>query len=1343
MSIHSTSLSDMQQIDDVCTAFEDAILNNQSPQLEEYLSKLPHQKDALLAELLRIKAAYLVAESDELNAIRQAYPQLTRLIDEEVGRKSTAPVEAKRAGQFEIVRRIGSGAFGVVYEGLDPELNRKVAIKVCHKKWLGDDDRISKAIQEARIQAKFNHPNIARVFAAGKSEEFGFYIVTDLIDGPTLADAMREEQMPQQVAIDLVRRLASALKHAHTHGVVHRDVTPQNIMIDASGNPYLLDFGLALSAVNWGDGPQYVGTPRYMSPEQRRGESHRVDKTSDIYSLGIVLEELLRCKTGDTSNDAAGDADLPPMLQRILDRATADRASDHYQTVEEFENDLSQVSTQEESTKDHPVFVPRGLRPFEASDASFFMKLLPGPYNADGVPIHLTKLSEQVDNKSSVAPSPVAFLLGSSGSGKSSLIKAGLLPLLPRRIASILVDAELPNLVRQIEVSIGEALETATACELPELVAGIRDGELLGPDRKVLVVIDHFEAWLSAQEDLASSMLLNALRQSDGRRCQFLLIVRSEEYQLVQRLMRELDIRMTDGVNSFSPSSFDREHTQSVLRSYASHYGRDSSPEQEKLIERISEVLSLDAESIPLRIALIAEAMKTQLWTEEAFDSLGGIDGIISKCVRKRIDSVDPLSAAGRTPLVMRNILQALLPSDSKENLPVLPLSTLREKCATKIQEAEIADLLLELDSGLRLVTPVGQTQDSEQSYRLTHRFLVDPIRKWVRESKLKSLSGRAAFCLAERTKTWDGIGHKSLPKTTEYLYFSLLTDRKTWDSKTKSMMGAARTKLRKRWLIAIGAMLILLPCAAMVGTHLSAENQKQKQLEREALFASFVNASHSAASGQIEKLLAQTTPEQREELIQNFSFDSENALQGLRLKVLEAYDGEVDAAWLIECIVNLSERRYGPRADKLYTDEYSVILSALRKLDNEELKDALEKAIAITVKDGQKIPRPAASKRIARIALTAIYLGVPAIAEELCASKSIRGETFVHEQKLQLIFQSQFLSDAQETILNTLQETENESLAFHLMSMLAVHRSGNMSASTRKQIEHVLLDRLANAPSYALRTVASCVLSRWNVSHDASLVYEAEDCERNEIGMAMVKCRSLSDRTIKLEGEDAFLWVSNTEVTESQFAQFAKSKSHGPVPNGITESTRLLDAIRFCNWLSIKHGLQPCYELPENTEDISQVIITNRNSGYRLPMLYEWTMSCSPAVRPPELQKLRSHAAHNSAGFVATDRRSQVGRHLPNENGLYDAYGSVWEWAINSSHTWNAGVAAKVAVYGGCQKSPSPELGEPYFFLDTTAEKSIPESLKATLSENIHRFTERTPKGIGFRVVRNGEPLD
>lgn len=199
-----------------------------------------------------------------------------------------------QVGHFELIERLGVGGFGSVWKARDTNLDRAVAVKIPRQGQMSGEE-MEKFLREARAAAQLHHPNIVSVHEVGRDGET-VYIVSDLIRGITLGDWLTGQTTNSREAAELALKIAEALHHAHEKGVIHRDLKPANVMIDGNGEPHLMDFGLARREVGditmTMDG-QVLGTPAYMSPEQAEGESHKADRRSDVYSLGVVLFRLL------------------------------------------------------------------------------------------------------------------------------------------------------------------------------------------------------------------------------------------------------------------------------------------------------------------------------------------------------------------------------------------------------------------------------------------------------------------------------------------------------------------------------------------------------------------------------------------------------------------------------------------------------------------------------------------------------------------------------------------------------------------------------------------------------------------------------------------------------------------------------------------------------------------------------------------------------------------------------------------------------------------------------------------------------------------------------------------
>jgi tRNA A-37 threonylcarbamoyl transferase component Bud32 len=277
-----------------------------------------------------------------------------RLEDETTGAEQRA---GQKLGRFELLDTVGQGAFGTVYKALDPELDRVVALKVPRAGNLAGPQELDRFLREARSAAQLRHPAIVTVHEVGQIDGVPF-LVSDFVEGVTLTDLLSARRPGFREAAELVAAVADALHYAHEKGVVHRDVKPSNVMIGADGRPSVMDFGLAkrdAGEVTMTVEGQVLGTPAYMSPEQAAGESHKVDGRSDVYSLGVILYQLLtgelpfRGTTRMLLHQVLHDEPRPPRrlndsiprdLETICLKAMAKEPGRRYGTAGELADDL-------------------------------------------------------------------------------------------------------------------------------------------------------------------------------------------------------------------------------------------------------------------------------------------------------------------------------------------------------------------------------------------------------------------------------------------------------------------------------------------------------------------------------------------------------------------------------------------------------------------------------------------------------------------------------------------------------------------------------------------------------------------------------------------------------------------------------------------------------------------------------------------------------------------------------------------------------------------------------------------------------------------------------------------
>jgi eukaryotic-like serine/threonine-protein kinase len=262
-------------------------------------------------------------------------------------------------GRYRIVRKLGTGGMANVYLAEDEVLGRRVAIKILNDRHAGDDQFVERFRREAKNAASLSHPNIVSIYDRGEAEGT-YYIAMEYLDGRSLKELIvARGPAPVNVAIDYARQILGAIRFAHRHGIVHRDIKPHNVLVDAEGRLKVTDFGIARAGVSqMTEAGSIIGTAQYLSPEQAKGAP--VDQTSDLYSVGVVLYELLTGVvpfSGDTPVEiamkhlssmpeppSAKRAEVPRDLDLVVLRALAKDPADRYQSAEEMDADLARVA---------------------------------------------------------------------------------------------------------------------------------------------------------------------------------------------------------------------------------------------------------------------------------------------------------------------------------------------------------------------------------------------------------------------------------------------------------------------------------------------------------------------------------------------------------------------------------------------------------------------------------------------------------------------------------------------------------------------------------------------------------------------------------------------------------------------------------------------------------------------------------------------------------------------------------------------------------------------------------------------------------------------------------------
>ena len=680
-----------------------------------YRRGIPHSRrllqiDPLLEEGHR-QLMVLLAYSGQRGAALAQYESCLQLLRDELGvaptAETTALYEQIQAGEleapahsltpqipaspigtirgYELQERIGAGGFGQVFLALQPSVGRQVAVKVILPQYANHPDFIRRFEAEARIVARLEHPHIVPLYDYWREPD-GAYLVMRWLRGGNLHQSLQRGPWSAKAAAQLLEQVAGALAVAHRQGVVHRDIKPANILLDDQDNAYLSDFGIAkdlMEAISTTASDALPGSLWYISPEQ--AQSQPLAAQSDLYSLGVVMYEVLTGAHPYSESTPADQLvkrltepipslrgrrpDLPQDLDTVIQKATAKDCAERYPDALAFAAAFREavadpgqvaVAMTPDWTALEIVNPYKGLRPFDEADAGDF-------FGREALTERLLERLRGDDQWSRFLA-----VVGPSGSGKSSVVKAGLLPALRHGAVpgseSWFVVEMMPGPHPLDELEIG--LLQIAASQPTGLMEHLRRDErglwraarlVLPPEdvdngrSELLLVIDQFEELYTRAVDKSESehllqLIYSALHHPRGR-VRVIITLRADFYDrpLTQpafsRLMRE----RTEVVVPLSTEELGAAIRKPVDRAGAKF--------EEGLVTTIVTDVSEQPGALPmLQYALteLFERRDGRLMTHEAYQAIGGVSGALARRAEEVYAGLDEAGQSATRQLFLR-----------------------------------------------------------------------------------------------------------------------------------------------------------------------------------------------------------------------------------------------------------------------------------------------------------------------------------------------------------------------------------------------------------------------------------------------------------------------------------------------------------------------------------------------------------------------------------------------------------------------------------------------------------------------------------------------------------------
>jgi serine/threonine protein kinase/formylglycine-generating enzyme required for sulfatase activity len=1141
--------------------------------------------------------------------------------------------------RYEVREQLGRGSFGAVFAAFDRSLNRTVAIKQSNGL---RSFRAGQVRDEARAVAALNHPNIIQIHDLIQLDATQLLIVMECLEGIPLSKRLMQSRLSAEQAVNIGIEIAAALIHAHGHHLVHSDLKPANIFLCNNNSVKLLDFGLAIAYTPSQIKGTIGGTPGYMSPEQSRGESHLIDGRSDIWAFGVVLYEML---AGERPYSAERNADfregklgqavaplrqLNPQvdneLQRIVMKCLEPLIRQRYDSASQLLEDLTlwfEDRAKEAGTKRtrelhlSPLNSPvpasprmgnRGLQPFTELDGEAYLPLVPGQRDRNGIPESINFWRRWVESDDPDLEYPVGILYGPSGSGKTSYIRAGLFRHLSPHVCRVYIESRPGNLAERLTRSIESQIRSESGeSSLRDLLHRLRSGQSSHRFRKLLIVLDQFEAWAHTATLEERIELAEALRQCDGRGIRALVVTRVDFWSGVTELLHWLEMPIQEGRNVAAVELLAPAQAQQILESM----GRDAnilppegqplSAQQRQFITDAVDELTINGAVICIHLVMFAQMVKFLKWTPRALRDSGGVAGACSLFLQELFGSSERHSPEyHRVSATAQIVLSALVPDADRRVSDVIVSCEQLERAVAEVGQSHLLkDCLRVLCEDLRMVTAVGDDGESFQSnetssataqvvgaerYRLAHDFLVEPVSTFLDRMKRRSWSGRANSRLTELSDAWSRRPHPTyLPGFGEYL--SLMVSgffQKRNDLESRYLKAATRRHAGK--ISATTATVLALVAVSLFAWNRWSAAAAAEQRELVAIVDSYFNGSTKDLSNGIADLVKFGNVAVREVEQWQDSVDQEVQLR---------------ARLFLQTQAPTNFSAITPLLAVASPDWFESILAIAQK--TADAKGELIATLATNVSEKNSI----------RAAILLAHLG-----DDSHLTGLLAGSVDANKDNA-LLKESVVWGHAPEVWSKILNAAQEPTVIYHAGIVLAAFSPEEMkSASTSSNILQLINSPDATTSSvgrYLANHLGEDVFSiplnppanaNWRLGPDNTPMVLVEPA-KFEYSQSVSQIRVDESNTATLDVERPF-WMATLPVSQRLYAEFvaenetlidnsdARVSLDGlklpayliDAPNQPMVGTNLAQAYCLCNFLSRRAGLQECYS-PREVEGV------------------------------------------------------------------------------------------------------------------------------------------------------------